>query len=129
MRLLKLTIDNFRSYGNRTEIDFTAGDPSKPVFLIGGMNGAGKTTILESLNIVLYGASSRQILEGINRRSLATGNVRVAFELDFEEDDGTLVSVKRVWDGTPANDNGLPKNLTESLTVNRDGDTRSLSDP
>jgi len=129
MRLLKLVIDNFRSYRDRTEIDFGAGDPSRPAFLIGGMNGAGKTTILESLNIALYGTSSREILEGINRRSLAAGNARVAFDLDFEEDDGTAVSVKRVWDGTVGPGGAAPRDLRESLAVTRGGDTSSLSDP
>ena len=50
----KLTIKNYGVYAEKTEFDFSI-IPKKPIILIGGLNGAGKTTIFESIMIVLYG--------------------------------------------------------------------------
>ena len=44
MRPLKLVMQAFGSYGNRTEIDFEK--PDQNLFLITGNTGSGKTTIL-----------------------------------------------------------------------------------
>ena len=40
----------------KSEFDLTT-TPEKPIILIGGLNGAGKTTIFESLMVALYGKS------------------------------------------------------------------------
>lgn len=55
MKLKTLTLHNFGIYSGTTIINF---ENSKPVVLIGGMNGHGKTTILEAILLSLYGRRS-----------------------------------------------------------------------
>ena len=54
MLLERLSIENYGVYAGRTEFDLAV-TPKKPIILVGGFNGAGKTTIFESLMIALYG--------------------------------------------------------------------------
>lgn len=54
MQITKLILENFSSYENRYEIDLTT-DESKPIILIGGHNGAGKTSLFTAIKLGLYG--------------------------------------------------------------------------
>lgn len=59
MKLKQITLENFGLFRGRNEIDLntrTRYGKVKPLVLIGGKNGAGKTTVLESLRLCLYGA-------------------------------------------------------------------------
>lgn len=61
MILTRLTIANFGVYRGIHEFDLRprhAEDGALPVILIGGKNGAGKTTILETIRLCLYGRSA-----------------------------------------------------------------------
>jgi len=54
--LTRLILENFGVFKGRCEFDLRPSrDPFGPVILIGGMNGTGKTTILESVLLCLYG--------------------------------------------------------------------------
>lgn len=55
MIITKLTFHNFGVYAGNNVFEF---ESSKPVVLIGGMNGRGKTTFLEGVLLALYGANS-----------------------------------------------------------------------
>ena len=55
MRLKQLILHNFGIYAGTAKIDF---ENTKPVVLVGGMNGHGKTTILEAILLSLYGRRS-----------------------------------------------------------------------
>lgn len=56
MHIKKLLLNNIGAYfGNQNSFDFSTDDKNN-VILLGGKNGAGKTTILESLRIVLFGS-------------------------------------------------------------------------
>jgi DNA sulfur modification protein DndD len=55
MRLTKLKLRNVGPYNGETTFQFRTESVDKPITLIGGKNGAGKTTILESILIALYG--------------------------------------------------------------------------
>lgn len=57
MRILKLSVQNLGSFGQLEEIEWS-GEEGKPVHLIGGRNGAGKTTVLQLIQWVLYGVLS-----------------------------------------------------------------------
>ncbi|HPY90850.1 MAG TPA: AAA family ATPase, partial [Lentisphaeria bacterium] len=71
MKFRKLTIENYKSFQFATEIRFPVGEDGRSVFLIGGMNGAGKTSIMEAVNFCLYGAKADEIFRSINRREKA----------------------------------------------------------
>lgn len=53
-----LTLQNFGPYGGRHRLNLrpdTVGNANRPIILIGGLNGGGKTTLMDALRLVLYG--------------------------------------------------------------------------
>ncbi len=125
MKFRKLAIENYKSFQFQTVINFPKCDKGKSVFLIGGMNGAGKTSIMEAINYCLYGAKSDEIFRSINRKEIAQGNYSVSFELVIEMDDLSELIIKRSW-STGAIDNPKPKDLTERLAVVLEGKRISM---
>ena len=55
MVIKRLQLHNFGVYAGDNEFVF---EGDKPIVLIGGMNGRGKTTFLEAVLLALYGQSS-----------------------------------------------------------------------
>ena len=55
--LTKIVINDFGVYRGRNEFNFET-VPDKPIILCGGGNGAGKTTMFESVMLCLYGQNS-----------------------------------------------------------------------
>ena len=54
MQITKQVLVNFSSYEGKTVFDFTV-KKEQPIILIGGLNGAGKTSIFTAIKIALYG--------------------------------------------------------------------------
>ncbi len=63
MIINKLQLHNFGVYASDNTFVFNSG---KPVVLIGGMNGRGKTTFLEAILLALYGKSSFAVQESLH---------------------------------------------------------------
>ena len=62
MILQQLTLRDFGLFKGRQVLDLRrAKRPGKgrPIVLFGGVNGAGKTTILDAIQLVLYGVRAR----------------------------------------------------------------------
>lgn len=55
MKINRIVLYNFNSYEGLNEFDFTSDDSSKNIILIGGKNGAGKTSLFRAIKIALYG--------------------------------------------------------------------------
>lgn len=115
--ILRLEMRNFkRFYGNHA-VDLCP-DPSaeKPLILIGGDNGSGKTSIHEAINYALYedddlpGIATRPnylraVSDRLNRRALDEGNTDYAVALDLLVSDGSAerrFRIERQWDANLA---------------------------
>ena len=70
MKINKVMLYNFNSYEGMNEFDFTSNDSSKNIILIGGKNGAGKTSLFTAIKIALYGPLSFGYV-GANPRYIA----------------------------------------------------------
>ena len=57
MKILKLTMEAFGSFAEKTEIEFS-NLGSKGVVLISGKTGSGKTTIFDAVSFSLFGSAS-----------------------------------------------------------------------
>jgi DNA sulfur modification protein DndD len=54
----ELTLENFNSYNGRHALNLqpeTSTEGTRPIILIGGLNGGGKTTIMDAIRLALYG--------------------------------------------------------------------------
>jgi len=58
MILDHITLENFGAYSGIQKADL-APRPGKPIVLFGGMNGGGKTTFLDSIQLGLYGSKAK----------------------------------------------------------------------
>ncbi len=58
MILDSIILENFGVYGGRQEAELTPQD-SKPIILFGGMNGGGKTTLRDAVQLAFYGPKAR----------------------------------------------------------------------
>ncbi|MDW7669904.1 MAG: AAA family ATPase, partial [Bacillota bacterium] len=54
MKLNRIKLKNFRSFGGEHDIDLNIKE-SKNIILIGGKNGAGKSSLFEGMKLCLYG--------------------------------------------------------------------------
>ena len=123
MIINKLKLHNFGVYASDNIFVFNS---DKPVVLIGGMNGRGKTTFLEAILLALYGKSSFSVQEsnhGAYSKYLKahtniadeTNESFVELEFTIEEDGKTNVyTVNRSW-------NTNVKNIKDKVTVKKNG--------
>ena len=70
MRINKIILYNFNSFEGWNEFDFSCNTPDKNIILIGGKNGAGKTSLFLAIKIALYGSLAYGYL-GVNPHYIA----------------------------------------------------------
>lgn len=59
MILDEITLRDFGLYAGSQTVTLTPPSPDKPIVLIGGLNGGGKTTFLDALQLCLFGGHAR----------------------------------------------------------------------
>lgn len=64
MILDEITLHNFGLYDGRQSITLTPASQDKPVILFGGLNGGGKTTLLDALQLCLFGGHAKTSSRG-----------------------------------------------------------------
>lgn len=67
MILDEIVLQDFGLYAGKQVFDLRPKSPNRPIVLIGGMNGGGKTTLLDALQLALYG----KLAQCSNRGDLA----------------------------------------------------------
>lgn len=108
----ELILQNFGPYRGRQVINLCSGfvEGSHPIILFGGMNGGGKTTLIDAIRLALYGSRaqcsargslgySQFLLQSVNRH--IKPNERTCVELTFQHAlDGNLTEfrVRRIWE-------------------------------
>ncbi|MFF0521134.1 DNA sulfur modification protein DndD [Actinomadura nitritigenes] len=124
MLLLNITLSNFGAYKGEQYINL-ATKPGRPVILIGGLNGCGKTTLLDAIQLALYGRRARTsgrgnrsydsyLRDSINRQaSPKHAYITLEFTTTVEGQERHY-KVRRAWEA-----NG--KSVREFLTVLIDG--------
>ena len=91
MKPIKLKIKGINSYVTEQEVNFSKLAESN-VFGIFGETGSGKTTILDSIILALYGVSDRDSLQ--NLINVNTKDAYIEFTFDMEN---TKNSIKNVY--------------------------------
>ena len=122
MIINRLTMHNFGVYAGTNTFEFIS---KKPIVLIGGMNGRGKTTFLEAILLSLYGANSIAYKESdynsynqylrsyVNNNSWSKRSyVEIEFLLNESSNDTYLV--RREW-------NALSRITKEEISVQQNG--------
>lgn len=125
MLFKEFVLHNFGIYKGRHEVDLMPGQ-GRPIILFGALNGSGKTTFLDGLQLVLYGKHARCTARGnmaypeflrscINR--YVSPHEGAGLELEFQhhrEGKWQTIRVKRRW-------NARVENVREKLEVFRNG--------
>lgn len=99
MKINKLVLKNFRSYEEETTFNLNT-TSDKNIILIGGKNGAGKSTIFEAIKLCIYGPIAykyqgfnssyiSRVKSNINNNSLRNSKVDTLVSVDIEISEGT----------------------------------------
>lgn len=127
MRIKRLIMHNFGVYAGTNSLEFKG---NKPVVLIGGMNGRGKTTILEAVLLGLYGSNSFAYTESkyntygkylksyVNKTD---GSLESYVEIEFsmEDSDEEVYCVHREWEGNS-------QRVREKILVKKNGEENTF---
>ena len=122
MVINKLVLHNFGVYASTNTFSFSG---QKPIVLIGGLNGRGKTTFLEAILLALYGSNSFAYAESkydtygkylkayTNKADGSLKSyVKLSFSIDSENKEE--YSILRSWDSTK-------KRVSEEIYVKKNG--------
>lgn len=119
MLIQRIRISNYKTYLS-LDLDLTV-DDDRPIILIGGANGGGKTTLFEAISGALYGLkieNKEHFMELLNQGALNTAKPEISLQITFV---GKVLGqqqkyiLKRVYQLNPQ---GRP---LESVSLNMNG--------
>lgn len=119
MLIQRIKISNYKTYLS-LDLDLTV-DDDRPIVLIGGANGGGKTTLFEAISGALYGLkieNKEHFMELLNQGALNTAKPEISLQITFV---GKVLGqqqkyiLKRVYQLNPQ---GKP---LESVSLNMNG--------
>ncbi len=149
MNLRRVELRDWKAY-RHARFAFPPADGRRNIILVGAPNGFGKTSFFEALTLGLFGreglplvpratfqnggdgdgklqTSYNQFLrEAIHKRAIGDGRPSCSVELEFEDDDGEAVVLKRTWHFSP---NGSHKPGDEELLVFQGAAGRAIGPP
>ncbi|OCQ97800.1 DNA sulfur modification protein DndD [Nostoc sp. MBR 210] len=130
MIFLELVLQNFGPYSGKQVINL---DPRieenpRPILLLGGMNGGGKTTLMDAIRLALYGQRAQCSTRGnlsysdflnqcVNSKATPTDKTRIELLFEHIEDDQPVkYRIVRTWEKNP-------KDGKDALGILGDDDT------
>jgi DNA sulfur modification protein DndD len=149
MNLRRVELRDWKAFRHARFL-FPPAEGRRNIILIGAPNGYGKTSFFEALTLGLFGreglplipratfdpsgdgdgklqTSYNQFLkEAIHKRAITDGRPSCSIELEFEDDDGEKVVLKRTWHFSA---NGQHKPGDEELLIFRGTANRALGPP
>lgn len=124
----EITLHNFGAYLGRQKIRLQPENREKPIILVGGLNGVGKTTLLDAFQLALFG----KIANCSNKGLLAYDKyLRKCIHKSVNPKDGAAITInfRHTANGTEHEYEVTrfwkenKKNVTENILVLRDGKT------
>lgn len=127
MIIKELKLHNFGVYAGDNIFEFSG---QKPVVLVGGMNGRGKTTFLEAILLSLYGANSfayheskfksyGQYLKSFINISDGTNEASVELYFLLDNSEQEHYRIRRVW-------NGNAQRIKEEISVYKNEESNTF---
>jgi len=127
MIITKMTLHNFGIYAGDNIFEFKN---EKPIVLIGGMNGRGKTTFLEAVLLALYGSNSfayteskhstyGQYLRSYVNEADGTYSTHIDLEFKLDQDTDELYLIHREWVGNKTR-------VYEKIDVKKNGEENAF---
>ncbi|WP_353929583.1 DNA sulfur modification protein DndD [Okeanomitos corallinicola TIOX110] len=116
MIFLELVLQNFGPYADRQVINLNPridDDNIRPIILLGGMNGGGKTTLMDAIRLALYGPRAQCSTRGnlsyndflnqcVNNKADPINKTRIELVFEHIEDDKPIkYRIVRTWEKNP----------------------------
>lgn len=150
MNLRRIELRDWKAF-RHARFEFPPAKGSKNIILIGAPNGFGKTSFFEALTLGLFGREGLPLLpratfepsgsngdgklqtsynqflkEAIHKRAIGDGRQSCAVELEFEDDEGETLTLKRTWYFTAS---GAHRPGDEDLLIYRGQANRAFGPP
>lgn len=128
MLIEQLKLENIGAYRGSNVFDLSIKDPKKNVILIGGENGAGKTTFLNSIKLGLFGCYSygyktenpeyyKRVYSYLNTAAKKEENEHFSVTISFSEVENYRRHIYKLQRSWQIKD----RNVKETLTIQKDG--------
>ncbi len=116
MKFIELVLQNFGPYSGRQVINLDTNidsENSHPIILLGGMNGGGKTTLMDAIRLALYGhradCSTRGnlsygdfLIQCVNNQENSIEKTRIELLFEHIENNQPIqYRIVRTWDKNP----------------------------